>query len=82
MTRRTKLGNQMYVERIRRLCAKGLNRVQIAAMVGTNLEAVRRVCKRHGISVAVVKGYESRAAYFVKRACADTASSGSAHENH
>lgn len=68
-------------ERLRQLCAKGLNRVQIAQRLGTNREAIRRVCKRHGFSVAVVKGYESRAAYFVKTACVPIENSGSANGN-
>lgn len=75
--RRTKLGNQIYIEQIRQLCAKGLNRVQIAKRLGTNREAIRRVCKRHSIPVVAVKGYESRTGSSVKTVCVPTENSGS-----
>jgi hypothetical protein len=65
------------IERLKQLCAKGLDRVQIAQRLGTNREAVRKACKKHGISVVVVAGYESRAGSSVKTACAATESSGS-----
>lgn len=79
--RRTKLENQIYVEQISQLCAKGLNLVQIAARLGSKRELVRRVCKTHGISVVAVEGYESRAGSSVKTACAAIESSGSANGN-
>lgn len=56
------------VDRLKQLCAKGLTRVQIAERLGTNREAVRKACKRHGISVVAVEGYGSRAASSVKSA--------------
>lgn len=40
------------IERLKQLCAKNLNAVQIAARLGVSHEAVRQACKRHGISVA------------------------------
>lgn len=56
------------IERVRELCAKGLTRVQIAERLGATRRAVEAACKRHSIPVAVVAGYESRAAS-VKSAC-------------
>ena len=64
--RRTKLGNQTYIERIRQLCAKGLNRVQIAKRLGVTHNAVLKVVKRHKFSAVVARGYESRAHFSVK----------------
>lgn len=66
--RRTKLGNQIYIDQVRQLCAKGLNRVQIANRLGVTHNAVLKVCKRHKFSVVVAKGYESRVAYFARNA--------------
>lgn len=39
-------------ERLRQLCAKGLNAHQIAPRLGVTASAVHLYCKRHGISVA------------------------------
>lgn len=80
--RRTRLENMLYIERVRQLCAKGLNRVQIAARLEVTHNAVQKVCRKHGISVVAVKGYESRTACFVKTACRATASSGSSHADN
>lgn len=66
------------IDRLKQLCAKGLNRVQIAQRLGVTHNAVHQACKRHGISVAVVAGYESRAGSSVKTACGAIANSGSA----
>lgn len=40
------------VERLKQLCAKNLNAIQIAARLGVSKNAVWEACKRHGISVA------------------------------
>lgn len=47
-------GNRVNVDRVRELCAKGLNAEQIARRLGVTREAVRAVCKKHGFTVAVV----------------------------
>ena len=39
-------------QRLRELCAKGLNAHQIGARLGVTPDAVRLYCKRHGITVA------------------------------
>lgn len=70
------------IERLRQLCAKGLNRVQIAQRMGVTHNAVLKACKRHGIDVVVAEGYESRAGSSVKSACSPIESSGSHHEHH
>jgi hypothetical protein len=40
------------VERVRELCAKGLNVNQIGARLGLAPRTVRAACKRNGITVA------------------------------
>lgn len=70
------------IDRLRQLCAKGLNKVQIAERLGATRHAVERACKRHGIYVVVVEGYESRAGSSAKTACDPTQSSGSSREHH
>jgi hypothetical protein len=70
------------ISRLRELCAKGLDRVQIAERLGANREAVRKAIKRHGLSVVAVKGYESRAPYSAKNALPPIESSGSGNEHH
>lgn len=64
------------IERLRKLCAKGLNRVQIAQRLGVTRRAVEAACNRHSIPVAVVEGYESRAGSSVKTACGPIENSG------
>lgn len=39
------------VERLRQLCAKKLTANQIAARLGIDPDSVRRVCRRHGITI-------------------------------
>lgn len=74
-------GMSIDIDRLKQLCAKGLNKVQIAERMGKTRHAVEAACKRHGISVVVVTGYESRAGSSVKNACAVTGSSGSGNEH-
>lgn len=69
------------IDRLKQLCARGLNRVQIAKRLGVTHNAVLKACERHGIFVVAVKGYESRAGSSVKSACAPTESSGKGHEH-
>lgn len=40
------------VERLRQLCAKGLNAIQIANRLGLKPRTVRAACKRNGIAIA------------------------------
>lgn len=42
-------------DRLRELCAKGLNANQIAPRLGVSKSAVLLYCKRHGIAVAAAK---------------------------
>jgi hypothetical protein len=46
------MNNRIDIERLRQLCAKNLNAVQIAARLGVTSESVREACKRHGLTVA------------------------------
>lgn len=46
------MNNRIDIERLRQLCAKNLNAVQIAVRLGVTTEAVRVACKRHDIYVA------------------------------
>lgn len=41
-------------ERLRELCAKGLNAHQIAARLGATSNAIHEYCKRHGIPLTTV----------------------------
>jgi hypothetical protein len=69
------------VDRLRELCAKGLNPIQMAERLGATPNAIYKACERHNLSAAVVKGYESRAASFARRAFPRTESYGSgSHE--
>lgn len=49
------------IDRLKQLCAKGLDRNQIAQRLGVTHNAVHQACRRHGISVVAAAGYESRA---------------------
>lgn len=64
--RRRRFEDVMYIKQIGELCAKGLNRVQIAKRLGVTHNAVLKAVKRHGFSVVAVKGYESRAVSSVR----------------
>jgi hypothetical protein len=70
------------IDRLKQLCARGLNKAQIAERLGATRHAVEVACKRHNIPVAVAAGYESRAGSSVKNACSPTESSGSSDEHH
>lgn len=69
-------------DQLRKLCAKGLNPIQISERLGATPNAVYKACERHNVCAVVVKGYESRAASFARRALAATASSGSARDHY
>lgn len=47
------MNNHIDIERLRQLCAKNLDAIQIAARLGVTREAVREAAKRHGVTVAV-----------------------------
>lgn len=54
-------------ERLRELCAKGLNANQIAPRLGVTKSAVHQYCKRHGIAVAAAP-HGKTGIYFASRA--------------
>ena len=58
------------IERLRLLCAKGLDRVQIAHRMGVTHNAVLKACKRYGIAVVAVKSYGSAVNFSAKNVCA------------
>lgn len=80
--RRRRFEDVMYIKQIGELCAKGLNRVQIAKRLGVTHNAVLKAVKRHGFPVVVARGYESRARSFAKNASPPIESFGSGHEHH
>lgn len=62
------------IERLRQLCAKGLNRAQIAQRLGVTHNAVHQACQRHGIPVVPAPGYPKVGRKSVSTASAVSAS--------
>ncbi len=52
------------IGRLRQLCAKNLNAVQIAARLGVSKEAVWNACKRHGITVVAAPRGKADSSWF------------------
>lgn len=66
--------------RLRELCSKGLNPIQVAERLGATPNAVYKACARHQVAVAAVEGYESRANSSARPAWCPIASSGSKND--
>lgn len=56
--------NRIDIGRLRQLCAKNLNAVQIAARLGVSHEAVRMACKRHDICLAAAPQGQTNVSWF------------------
>ena len=52
------------IERLKQLCAKNLNAVQIGARLGIKPDSVREACKRHGIAIAAAPRANTDVSWF------------------
>lgn len=52
------------VERLRKLCAKNLDALQIAARLGVKPGSVRDACKKHGISLTAAPQGQTNVSWF------------------
>lgn len=58
------MNNRIDIDRLRQLCAKKLNAVQIAGRLGVSHEAVRMACKRNDIYLAAAPQGQTNVSWF------------------
>lgn len=58
------MNNRIDIDRLKQLCAKNLNAVQIAARLGVSDESVRMACKKHGIALAAAPQGQTNVSWF------------------